>query len=87
MNIRPFEVADEAGASALWEAVFAEDPPWNKPIEIIRTKRGVQPHLFFVAVLDEQVVGTVIAGFDGVRGWIHKLATSPTSRAKALVGC
>jgi hypothetical protein len=29
--------------------------------------------LFLVTVADDQVVGTVMAGFDGVRGWIHHL--------------
>jgi ribosomal protein S18 acetylase RimI-like enzyme len=33
-----------------------------------------QPELFFVAVLDDRVVGTVMAGYDGHRGWMYSLA-------------
>ncbi len=50
----------------------------------------VQPDLFLVAVRGERVVGTVVAGFDGVRGWVHRLAVDPTERrrgiASALMG-
>ena len=64
----------------LWEEVFAGDPPWNAPAEMIRRKKTVQPELFLVAHSQEKVIGTVLAGFDGVRGWIHHLAVSPSQR-------
>ena len=35
------------------------------------------PDLFFVAELDGEVVGTVLAGWDGHRGWIYSLGVRP----------
>jgi ribosomal protein S18 acetylase RimI-like enzyme len=51
---------------------------------MIRRKLTVQPELFLVAVVDDQVVGTVMAGFDGVRGWIHHLAVQPSHRRQGI---
>ncbi|MEL6858450.1 MAG: GNAT family N-acetyltransferase [Pseudomonadota bacterium] len=44
----------------------------------------MQPELFFVAIRACRVVGTIIAGFDGVRGWVHRLAVSPDLRRQGL---
>ena len=40
--------------------------------------------LFLVAVLDEQVVGVVMGGWDGRRGWIHHLPVSPQVRGQGI---
>lgn len=89
-KIRPYESKDHAQVVALWSDVFRDDPPWNEPASMIRRKLSVQPELFLVAVVDDQVVGTVMAGFDGVRGWIHHLAVRGSHRrrgiASALMG-
>jgi len=79
-EIRPFLDRDQGAVVALWKEVFAGDPPWNAPAEMIRRKSTVQPELFLVAHSQENVLGTVMAGFDGVRGWIHHLAVSPSIR-------
>jgi ribosomal protein S18 acetylase RimI-like enzyme len=36
--------------------------------------------LFFVAVLESAVVGTVMGGYDGHRGWVYSLAVQPQLR-------
>ena len=51
---------------------------------MIRRKLTVQPQLFLVARLNGQVVGTVMAGFDGVRGWIHHLAVHGSYRRQGI---
>jgi predicted N-acetyltransferase YhbS len=67
--VRPYQDSDQDNVAALWRVVFPNDPPWNEPIEFIRRKRHVQPDLFWVAQDGEEIVGTVVAGYDGVRGW------------------
>jgi ribosomal protein S18 acetylase RimI-like enzyme len=84
VEVRPFEGCDHAQVVALWSEVFADDPPWNEPSEMIRRKLAIQPQLFLVAHLDGRVVGTVLAGFDGVRGWIHHLAVLPRHRRRGI---
>lgn len=84
MEIRPFREEDAAAVTALWSDVFAGDPPWNEPSAMIRRKLTVQPELFLVAVSGGDVIGTVLAGFDGVRGWIHHLAVRPSMRRSGI---
>jgi ribosomal protein S18 acetylase RimI-like enzyme len=82
--IRPYESTDQAQVIALWSDIFKDGPPWNEPAAMIRRKLTVQPELFLVAAINDQVVGTVMAGFDGVRGWIHHLAVQGSFRRQGI---
>jgi chromate reductase, NAD(P)H dehydrogenase (quinone) len=79
-TIRPFAPNDRDGVVALWSEVFADDPPRNAPALVIDRKLTVQPELFLVALRDGRVVGAVLGGYDGVRGWVHHLAVEPGLR-------
>ena len=79
-EIRPYEEADEAEVVALWTKVFAYTAPHNDPLSTIQHKLAVQRELFFVALLAGRVVGTVMGGYDGHRGWIYSLAVDPNYR-------
>jgi ribosomal protein S18 acetylase RimI-like enzyme len=70
--------------SALWESVFAYETAHNRPGLVIDKKRAVNDDLFFVALSDNKVVGTVMAGYDGHRGWIYSVAVSPSHRRQGL---
>jgi ribosomal protein S18 acetylase RimI-like enzyme len=82
--IRSFEPSDQASVVDLWTVAFPDDPPWNEPADVVERKLLVQRELFLVATVSGQVVGTVLAGFDGVRGWIHKLAVSRTHQRTGI---
>ncbi len=80
MRIRAFEPEDTEPVVALWESVGLTRP-WNDPRKDIARKLTVQPELFVVAVDDgDRIVGSVMAGFDGHRGWMNYLAAAPTAR-------
>jgi ribosomal protein S18 acetylase RimI-like enzyme len=83
MPIRPFEVLDEEPVVALWERCGLVRP-WNDPRRDIARKAGVQADLFLVAVEGEAVVGTVMAGYDGHRGWVNYLAVDPDWRRRGI---
>ena len=51
---------------------------------MIETKLKVQPELLLVGSVGEDLVGAVMAGFDGVRGWIHHLAVAPERRRRGF---
>ena len=51
---------------------------------MIDNKLKVQPELLLVGELDGTIVGAVIAGFDGVRGWIYHLAVAPENRRRGF---
>ncbi|MEM9181014.1 MAG: GNAT family acetyltransferase [Pseudomonadota bacterium] len=84
IDIERFTESDRDGVVALWNIVFPEEPAQNAPSEMISRKQAVQPELFFVARQHGEVVGTVMAGFDGVRGWVHKLSIHPDLRRQGL---
>jgi ribosomal protein S18 acetylase RimI-like enzyme len=62
------------GVSILWREAFPNDPPWNAADVAIPSKIAFQPELFLVAHDNGRVVGSVMAGYDGHRGWIYAVA-------------
>jgi ribosomal protein S18 acetylase RimI-like enzyme len=84
ISIRPYKAQDEEAVVELWKTCFPDDPPWNQPRDVIRRKMTVQPELLFVALVGDQVVGTVLAGYDGFRGWVNKVATHPSHQRKGI---
>jgi ribosomal protein S18 acetylase RimI-like enzyme len=83
-EIEAYRASDQEHVVSLWEDVFRDDPPANAPLGMIARKLTVQPELFLVARVAGQLVGTVLAGFDGVRGWIHHLAVAPRYRRRGV---
>ena len=51
--------------------------PQNDPVEDIQRKLVFQPDLFFVALLDSKVIGSIMVGYEGHRGWMNYLAVLP----------
>ena len=85
ISITPFVNAVHRGqVVALWETVFGYEAAHNKPSLVIDKKIAVDDQLFFVAVADHAVVGTLLAGYDGHRGWIYSLAVSPSHRRQGI---
>ena len=83
MKIRLFDLRDEASVVRLWEdcgLVVA----WNDPHQDIRRKLEVQPDMFWVGCLANRIVATVMAGYDGHRGWINYLAVDPKQRRQGI---
>ncbi|KQM40382.1 GNAT family acetyltransferase [Microbacterium sp. Leaf203] len=83
VDIRAFALDDEDAVVALWEEAGLTRP-WNDPRADIRRKLTVQPELFLVAVEGERVVGSVMAGYDGHRGWLYYLATAASHRGQGI---
>lgn len=73
--VRPIGAGDRGRVIALWSDVFPDDPAWNDPGAVIDRKLAYQPELLLVGELDSRVVATLLAGYDGFRGWIYHLAT------------
>lgn len=84
MIIRPATRADRSSVIALWETVFPDDPPHNAPPKVFDAKLAVGDDMLLVAVEGDAVVGTTMAGYDGHRGWLHKVAVLPEYRRRGL---
>ena len=74
---------DVESVIALWETVGLTRP-WNDPRRDIERARETYPDLVLVAVDQQHVVGSVIAGYDGHRGWIYYLASAPDRRGQGI---
>lgn len=83
VELRPLEDADVDAVVELWRE-SGLTRPWNDPQADIRRARGVWPELLLVAVDGSAVVGSVMAGYDGHRGWLYYLATSPARRGEGI---
>jgi ribosomal protein S18 acetylase RimI-like enzyme len=51
--------------------------PQNDPVEDIKKKIDFQPDLFFIGLLDGEVIGSIMVGYEGHRGWMNYLAITP----------
>ena len=79
IEIRAYRESDQDDVVNLWRECELVKP-WNDPAKDIRRKLDVQRDLFLVGLLDGKLVGTVIAGYEGHRGWINYLAVSKECR-------
>jgi ribosomal protein S18 acetylase RimI-like enzyme len=84
VTVRRFDPRDFAGVEALWNACFPDDPPHNRATVAIPQKLAFQPELFWVAVEDERVAGSIMAGYDGHRGWLYAVAVLPGAQRHKL---
>ncbi len=82
-SIRAFALRDTESVIALWQAAGVTRS-WNNPHLDIQRKLTVQPELFLVAVDGHDIVGTVMAGYDGHRGWLYYLASDPQRRGEGI---
>jgi ribosomal protein S18 acetylase RimI-like enzyme len=83
MLIRAFRKGDQDAVVALWQACELTRP-WNNPRKDIERKMTVQPELFLVGLVDDKIVATLMAGYDGHRGWVNYLAVAPEHRRQGL---
>jgi ribosomal protein S18 acetylase RimI-like enzyme len=68
----------------LWQAAFGYETAHNTPSLVIDKKLAIADELFFVALAGDVVVGTVLAGYDGHRGWLYSVAVHPSQRRQGL---
>lgn len=76
MKIRTFCAADTEQVVALWRACELTRP-WNDPERDIQRKLDVQDSLFLVGEYNDNIIASVMGGYDGHRGWMNYLAVSP----------
>jgi ribosomal protein S18 acetylase RimI-like enzyme len=79
MDIRSFCPADEPAVIALWSACGLIRP-WNDPAKDIQRKIAVRDGGLFVGTVNDRVIASVMAGYEGHRGWINYLAVDPDHR-------
>ena len=82
-EIRTYRNSDEAHVINLWEKCKLV-VPWNDPKKDIQRKLSERPDLFFVGLLENLLIASCMAGFDGHRGWVYYVAVHPKHRRKGF---
>ena len=83
MLIRPFRPEDASKVVALWRACDLVKPQ-NDPWLDIERKMADSSWGFLIAEDGDEVIGSVMAGYDGHRGWINYLASLPSGQRKGV---
>ena len=83
MEVVELDPADRAAAAALWAAVDLTRP-WNDPLaDFDRALAG--PTSAVLGIRDgAALLGTVMVGHDGHRGWLYYLAVAPARQGAGL---
>jgi ribosomal protein S18 acetylase RimI-like enzyme len=83
MEIRQFQPADAEAVIQLWSDCGLV-VPWNDPYKDIQRKLRVQSEMFLVGLSGDRLISSVMAGYDGHRGWINYLAVHPDHQQTGL---
>jgi ribosomal protein S18 acetylase RimI-like enzyme len=80
---RLYRLSDAEALVSLW-ALCGLTRPWNDPYRDIARKIRVDPDGLLVLEEGRQLIGAVMVGYDGHRGWINYLAVHPDHRRQGL---
>jgi ribosomal protein S18 acetylase RimI-like enzyme len=82
--IEPAAEGDLGDIDALWREAFADDEPRHRAVLTVPVKLAFQPDLFLVAREGGRLVGSVMAGYDGYRGHINRMAVLKSHRRRGV---
>jgi len=83
-TVRVFRIEDYDGVIALWrrtEGVGLNESDTRRAIAAYLLRN---PRMSFVAERDDRIIGAVLCGHDGRRGYLHRLAVSKRYRQRGL---
>ena len=83
LEIRAYRESDQDAVVRLWKECGLV-MPWNDPKKDIYRKLNNQRDMFLVGSIGSEVVATVMAGYDGHRGWINYLAVDTDKQKRGF---
>lgn len=90
MEIRCFQVADARGVVEVWARVFGYSEARNDPARVLEAKLAwdeasqLSAPALLIAAEGHHVVGTLMFGYDGHRGWLYRVAVLPEARRRGV---
>lgn len=81
--LRPYQRGDRQALVSLWSTCQLTRP-WNDPYRDIDRKLARDASNLVVLHEDGELVGSVMVGYDGHRGWINYLAVHPEHQRHGL---
>lgn len=82
--IRCYQPTDETALIELWRQVLPDPAPHNDSATSLRNKLALDDGLILVATAGDRIVGAVMGGYDGHRGWIYSLAVAQSHRRQGV---
>ena len=83
LTISPIADADVDAVIALWQRCGLTRP-WNDPAGDIAFARGSANTAILIGRADGTIVGSVMVGHDGHRGWVYYVAADPALRGRGF---
>jgi ribosomal protein S18 acetylase RimI-like enzyme len=83
MNFRELKSSDVHTVTALWREVDLVRP-WNDPDGDFRGAIAGVTSAVLGAEVEGVLVGTVMVGFDGHRGWLYYVAVAPSAQRSGV---
>jgi N-acetylglutamate synthase len=84
IRIRNFSIDDYDGVRTLWQSVMPDSLSEADSRDGVRCFLERNPSSSLVAVQGDVIVGAVLGGHDGRRGWIHHLAVAERARRSGI---
>ena len=81
--IRQFVPNDTNRVIFIWEQCDLVSS-WNNPNFDIQRKLNFQKELFFVGLLNDEIIATAMFGYDGHRGWLNYFAVLPNFQKRGF---
>lgn len=81
--LRPYRPGDREALVSLW-SVCGLTRPWNDPHRDIDRKLARDAENLLVLEEGEKLIGSVMVGYEGHRGWVNYLAVHPDRQRQGL---
>ena len=83
MTVRTFKSEDREAVVRLWQQCGLTTPQ-NNPESDIDRKTAMNDDLFLVGLINNEIVASVMGGYEGHRGWVNYLAVIPQWQSYGL---
>ncbi len=83
MKVTPYRESEFAALVALWDACGISTPQ-NDPARDIPFMQHAPNAILLLGHRDGRLIGSIMAGHDGHRGWLYKLAVAPDQRGQGF---
>ena len=83
IEIRHYQERDRQQLIELWSNIFDDVGPHNNPQYMLNSKLPMDDKIY-IASQEDEVIGAIISGYDGHRGWLYSLAVNKNFQRQGI---